>query len=279
MLASFSNRRISVTMFALLLSLPAFADPSAFKIVALGDSITKAFNANGGFSDSPDVSWSTGARKVVGFESHLQKIQKLYPQAQVTGLNYAVTGAKVKDLAKQVQKANVAKPDYLTLLIGANDVCNWPADYQESLDQFVETLKANLDSVIATNPNVKVTMSAMPDIYRLWQLSKDDASCQRVWNFIGLCKPLLGRSVTDSDRLAFKGRWDHANAALASVAEQYPQHIKFSARAETIEFTNEDISRTDCFHPSIKGQNTLSKETWEEGWFAQPEYMTLSSTR
>ena len=122
--------------------------------------------------------------------------------------------------------------------------------------------------MIAANPKVKITMSGMPDIYRLWELSKDKSSCQRTWSFIGLCKPLLGRGVSNGERLDFKARWDHANAAMETLAAQYPQHIKFSTHAETAEFTSEDISQTDCFHPSIKGQNTLSEGAWKEGWFA-----------
>lgn len=269
MLKRLSSRYTLMLGFAFLVTTGAnAAAPAKFTIVGIGDSITKAFNANSYFRDSPEVSWATGTKKMAGFESHLEKLQKLMPQTTVTGFNYAVTGAVINDLSAQVKKANAAKPDYLTLLIGANDVCNWTEDYQESLDTFTATLKKNLDSLVAANPKIKITVSAMPDVYRLWELSKTSASCQRVWGFIGLCKQLLGKKLTDQQRLAFKQRWDHANSNIGSAAALYPQNVKYSDYAATYEFSKDDISTHDCFHPSAKGQNTLAQGTWAESWFA-----------
>lgn len=253
--------------FNILLSAHASAATDTFTIVALGDSITKAFNAEHYFGDSPEVSWSTGTKVTTGFLSHLERLQKVFPQKKVSGFNYAVTGAVVRDLDSQVKRANAKKPDYVTVIIGANDICRWSANYQGQLDEFTEHLKTTLDSLVTANPKVKITMSALPDVYRLWQLSKDTASCRKAWNFIGLCKGLLASDLSNAQRTAFKERWDHANSNMASVAAMFPQNIKFSDAVATYAFDKDQISSNDCFHPSTKGQSVLAQKTWEEGWF------------
>lgn len=267
MLTRLVSRYVVVLGFGLLSSIKASAANEAFTIVALGDSITKAFNAEHYFGDSPEASWSTGTKTTPGFYSHMQRLQKLFPQKKVSGYNYAVTGAMIKDIGSQVKSANAKKADYVTLVIGANDVCKWPAKYQGYLDEFTEHLKKNLDTLVAANPKVKITMSALPDVYRLWQLSKDTSHCTNTWNFIGLCKGLLANGLSNTQRLDFKQRWDHANSNMASVAAMYPQNVKFSDAVATYEFDKDQISATDCFHPSTKGQSVLAQKTWEQGWF------------
>lgn len=247
------------------------AEPAKYTVAALGDSITMAFNAQNYFADSPEVSWSTGFRRPGGFESHLEKLEKKFPGTKVLGYNYAVTGARIRDLASQVRQANLVRPDYVTLLLGANDVCNWRANYQSDLDYFVATLKKNLDTLVAANPDVKILVSSVPDVYRVWELSKDSSACQRVWSFIGLCSPLLGSDVSAAARLDFRDRWSHLNSSLDSVAALYPKNIKFSASLATYEFKKDDISTNDCFHPSLKGQSSLARVTWSESWFVNTD--------
>lgn len=238
-----------------------------YTMVALGDSITRAFNAMFYYWDSPSVSWSTGKQKFDGFESHLERLQTLYPEKKVKAYNYGRTGALMKDLTRQVAKAIKKKPQYVTLLIGANDVCRWGADYQGKLDEFTQRLKTNLDTLVAEDPKVKITMSAMPDIYNVWNVMKDKSSCQTIWSVIGFCKELLGKNLTGTQRLAFRDRWAHANSNMASVAALYPQNVKFSDAPASYSFADKDLSTHDCFHPSMKGQGILANVTWQEGWF------------
>lgn len=245
----------------------ADASKEKYTMVAIGDSITRAFNAMFYFWDSPSVSWTTGKQKFDGFESHLERLQKLYPEKKVKAYNYARTGALMKDLDRQVGKTIKKKPQYVTLLIGANDVCRWGADYQGKLDEFTQRLKTGLDKLVTEDPKVKITMSAMPDIYNVWKVLKDKPSCQTVWSVIGFCKELLGKNLTNDQRLAFRERWAHANSNMASVAALYPQNVKFSDAAATYTFADKDLSSHDCFHPSMKGQGILADVTWQEGWF------------
>ena len=245
-----------------------------YTMVAIGDSITRAFNAELYFWDTPSASWTTGKQKHDGFDSHLERLQKLFPEKKVKAYNYARTGALMKDLARQVKKTIKKHPEYVTLLIGANDFCRWGADYQGKLDEFTQRLKTNLDTLIAADPKVKITMSAVPDIYNVWKVSKDKSSCQTIWNLIGFCKELLNKNLTGVQRLAFRDRWEHANSNMESVAAMYPQNVKFSGAVANYAFKVEDLSTHDCFHPSLKGQGILADVTWREGWFAGLENTT-----
>lgn len=241
-----------------------------YTMVAIGDSITRAFNAELYFWDTPSASWTTGKQKHDGFESHLERLQKLLPDKKVKAYNYARTGALMKDLARQVKRTIKKHPQYVTLLIGANDFCRWGGDYQGKLDEFTQRLKTNLDTLIAADPKVKITMSAVPDIYNVWKVLKDKSSCQTIWNLIGFCKELLGKNLTMVQRLAFRDRWEHANSNMESVAALYPQNVKFSGAVADYAFTEKDLSTHDCFHPSLKGQGILANVTWQEGWFTGP---------
>jgi lysophospholipase L1-like esterase len=89
-------------------------------IAALGDSFTVALYS--GCSPGPVCpanSWSTGTEAAV--RSHLRRLRELgaHPAAQ----NFAVSGRKVSDLGRQVGQAVTARSEYVTILIGLNDVC------------------------------------------------------------------------------------------------------------------------------------------------------------
>ena len=91
-------------------------------MAATGDSITRAYNTGTlPFSDAAGNSWSTGTRASV--ESHYTRI--LVAQPAILGRNYhhAVTGAKMAGLDSQMQQVNDQAVAYVTILMGANDLC------------------------------------------------------------------------------------------------------------------------------------------------------------
>lgn len=83
-----------------------------------GDSITRAFAACGRGGDCAETSWATGSAE--DLDSHAQR---LHLEDAVSSHNLAVNGARVAGLASQVEAAVRVRPDYVTVLIGANDAC------------------------------------------------------------------------------------------------------------------------------------------------------------
>ena len=92
--------------------------PVPHSMAALGDSITRGFAACGRGGDCTEASWATGTAGELG--SHAQRLNI---DDREHSHNFAVSGARVAGLASQVQAAVSARPDYVTVLIGANPVC------------------------------------------------------------------------------------------------------------------------------------------------------------
>ncbi len=84
-------------------------------MAALGDSITRAAAACGR-GDCAESSWATGGAQ--GLDSHAQR---LGIDDADRAHNVAVSGSRVAGLASQVEAAVQERPDYVTVLIGAND--------------------------------------------------------------------------------------------------------------------------------------------------------------
>ena len=104
-----------------LVPIVAAAPPLPASIAAVGDSITQAASSGGSLgTDYPQNSWSTGTNATVN--SHYLRLLAL--NSAISGRNYnrSVSGAKMADLNGQMQNVVALQPDYLTVLIGGNDL-------------------------------------------------------------------------------------------------------------------------------------------------------------
>ncbi|HEY5629376.1 MAG TPA: SGNH/GDSL hydrolase family protein, partial [Candidatus Limnocylindrales bacterium] len=97
------------------------ASPAA-SIASTGDSITRGYNTGTfPYSDNPSASWSTGTNSTV--VSHYTRLLALNSAIAGHVYNDAKSGAKMADLNGQMTTVVGQKPDYVTVLMGANDVC------------------------------------------------------------------------------------------------------------------------------------------------------------
>lgn len=234
-----------------------------YVMAAIGDSITKAFNSGGFFIPRPRNSWSAGSSKYV--ESHKTKLENYFDMS-VDAYNFAKSGSEIRDLNVQVREVLRLKPDYLTVLIGANDVCGWDEDYEAELNFYAAELARHLDRIVETIPDIKILLVSIPDIYQLQQLGSKN-QCQSKWNFTHFCSAMLGQDRTEADRLLVAEKWERANAALEALSENYPENVKFAASVKNYQFAIDEVSKVDCFHPSVAGQKKLADETWADSWF------------
>lgn len=226
---------------------------------ALGDSITAGFNAQR-VGDNRELSWATGTASQIN--SHLKRLAVLQQQ-QVVGFNEAIAGSVANDLPRQVTRLLAKNPDYVTLAVGANDVCGWPNDYDQVRDAYKAQLTAQIERVIAARPHVKIMLAPVPNMYNLWSVAKDHASCQTKWDMFGLCSELLGSNATDATRANFVRKWEAINTTISEVARDHQANVLHDPELAHVTFAWEDLSPTDCFHPSIRGQNLLAEKTWQ----------------
>lgn len=255
----------------------AAATPAAEKLedlhmAALGDSITRAFNANTPI-DHPQNSWSTGNTDSGTFRrgrvrSHAEYL-RLLTGRNVVVHNVARTGAETTDLQRQVSELSGIEIEYATILIGANDLCiNGEGALGQSPDMslYAERVERAVETLIDRNPNIKILLVSIPDMLRLQSIGHE-TSCQSRWSTFAICQNLLHENISPSDLDTFGAQWRTANDDLRLIAERHSQNVLYSSVLSEYPFERKHVSNLDCFHPNIVGQNLLSQETWATGWW------------
>lgn len=264
---------VLVTAVALVLGLasPSFAArpgsatyPSS--MASTGDSITRAFDVSGScfLVDCPQYSWSTGSNSTVN--SHLLRLKKLNRKFG-SAWNNARSGAKMADLAGQLQATAAQNVGYVTILMGANDLCTSSAATMTPTATFRSQFESALSAYVAARPSSKVYVSSIPNIYQLWSVLRTNLSAQATWGLFGICQSMLSSSNTEADRQLVVQREAELNAALRDVCALHTQCRWDGYAGFNTAFTAADVSTVDYFHPSLAGQNKLASVTWTASYW------------
>jgi lysophospholipase L1-like esterase len=249
----------------------AAAPPLPTRLASLGDSITRGFNACGFYVDCPSRSWSTGSSSAV--RSHYLRVLAGNPAAVGHNVNAAETGARMADLAGQAAAAVAARPDYVTVLIGANDACTGSEATMTPVATFTEAFRSALATLAAGAPDARVFVASVPDVNRLWQVGKGSLAARTAWSLFGICQSLLARPLStrqaDVDRRArVHQRVVDYNAALAGVCATFA-FCRFDGNAVFgYPFVLGQVSTWDYFHPNTSGQAALAEVTWQRSYWA-----------
>lgn len=235
-------------------------------MAALGDSITQAYSACCSQGEQPLNSWSTGNGRGDGVTSHYQRVLQLTPGIAGKNFNNSVSGAKASDLPRQALEAAGQGAEYVTVLIGANDVCTPSLDTMTPVDDFRASVTRALGTLEQVRPRPQVLVASIPNIYRLWSVLQDDPAAQAAWSAARICQALLAASNTEDMRQQFVRRQLAFNAVLAEACAQFRSCRTDGGVVYAYNFTASDVSVLDYFHPSVKGQATLADITWTAGW-------------
>jgi hypothetical protein len=235
-------------------------------LAALGDSITRGYNTGVlPFTDAPGNGWSSGTHAAVG--SHYLRILAHDAGIGDRVFNDARTGSRMADLLSQVRAANAQHVSYVTILIGANDVCAPSLDGMTSAAEFRAAFEKAMNRLSAGSPRARIYVSSIPDVYRLWSLFSGDVWARLAWRALRICPSLLARAgSTDprdvARRAAVQQRTLALNAQLEAVCAEYI-HCRFDELAVYDDaFTAADVSHRDYFHPSLGGQARLARVSW-----------------
>jgi lysophospholipase L1-like esterase len=234
-------------------------------IASTGDSITRAYDttSNGCFlSDCTQYSWSTGTAGTSSVNSHYLRILAANSAVRGNVFNDAKTGAKMVDLDGQVRTAASQGVQYLTVLMGANDVCTSSASTMTPTATFQSQFQTSLNDFFAADPTAHVFVSSIPNVYQLWSLEHTNSTARTEWSWFGICQSMLADSNTEADRQAVVTQEQSDNSALATVCAQFANCKWDNLATYNYAFKTSDISTIDYFHPSISGQNTLAGITW-----------------
>lgn len=249
---------------------PAPALPNS--IAGIGDSITRATDVCCWYGDHPPQSWSTGGGALDGIQSHYERIRAL--NSAISGRNYndARAGARMRDAVVQAQTAVAQQARYVTILMGANDVCTSSPSTMTSVSDFRAQFAAAMSILASGLPaGSHVFVSSIPNVYRLWQVLRSNAAAQLIWGIAQICQAMLSPFNTEQDRQAVLAREQAFNRILAEVCAQYAAICRFDDLAVfNYPFSASHVSKLDYFHPNLTGQSILASITWQRSWWAIP---------
>ncbi|MFF8590380.1 SGNH/GDSL hydrolase family protein [Streptomyces sp. NPDC015220] len=235
-------------------------DTAPDSIAAVGDSITRGFDACAVLSDCPEVSWATGSDASVN--SLAVRLLGVTGAAQHSW-NHAVTGARMSDLNGQVGQAVLNKPQLVTVMVGANDACRASTDEMTSVADFRGQFQDAMNTLRQALPKTEVYVSSVPNLKRLWSEGRTNPLGKQIWK-LGICPSMLGDAealdgTATRRRDAVQDRVVAYNKALAEVCAK-DRRCRFDHEAVfDYRFGTEQLSHWDWFHPSRDGQARLAE--------------------
>jgi len=293
---------VAATAMLAVLCLPVGAlgkDPQRVpkRLSSTGDSITEAINAEEWNLLDPihPNHWASFANGYRGFwewllgrtnvNSHNQRITAAFGSRNRKNFMEAVSGADSFDLPGQAALSVSRAADYVTVLMGHNDVCQDDFASIPTDAEFEANVRASFERLAAGLPNgATVYTLAIVDVYKLWQLgdrldSLGIIPCELVWatTLLGAfpCGTMLSPRNSEADRQYTRSRNIAFNQILEGLSAEFdqsdPHHYwEFTPLPFEAEFVPSEVSGFDCFHPSAAGQKRLSAESWAAGPFGAP---------
>ena len=242
------------------------APPPPKSMAAIGDSITQAADVCCWYGDHPANSWSSGVAAWDGVLSHYERLRSIEPR--LTVYNNAVSGARMSDAPAQAQQAVAQAVHYVTILMGANDLCTSSPETMTSTETFRAQFRQTLETLTAGLPGrSRILVVSIPDVYQLWRVYHTDPVALFVWDVADICQSLLAANRSEEQRQLVRARNIEFNTVLeqecaAVVRCRFDDNAVFN-----FQFSIGHVSKLDYFHPSLSGQAALAEITWAATWW------------
>ncbi|GHB34637.1 lipoprotein [Streptomyces viridiviolaceus] len=235
-------------------------DTSPESVAAVGDSITRGFDACTVLSDCPEVSWATGSSAEVD-----SLAVRLLGKADAAGRswNHAVTGARMADLAGQMTRAVAHRPELVAVMVGANDACRATTSAMTPVADFRTQFEGAMRTLRKALPKAQVYVASIPDLKRLWSEGRTNPLGKQVWK-LGLCPSMLGDAdaldaAATERRNTVEQRVEDYNEVLREVCAKDRRCRTDGGAVHEFRFGTEQLSHWDWFHPSVNGQARLAE--------------------
>ncbi|WP_030859559.1 SGNH/GDSL hydrolase family protein [Streptomyces sp. NRRL S-37] len=234
-------------------------DTSPESVAAVGDSITRGFDACAVLTDCPEVSWATGGSEEV--DSLAVRLLGRAGAAE-RSWNYSVTGARMADLPEQMARAVARRPELVAVMAGANDACRETTSAMTPVDDFRADFQEAMRTLREALPKAQVYVASVPNLKRLWSQGRTNPLGKQVWK-LGICPSMLGDAdamdaAATLRRETVQDRVEDYNEVLEEVCAK-DRRCRFDGGAVyEYRFGTDELSRWDWFHPSIEGQAELA---------------------
>lgn len=240
-------------------------DRTPRSIAAVGDSITRGFDACSVLSDCPEVSWATGTDSTV--KSLAVRLLGTAGAAE-RSWNYAVSGALMADLPGQMAQAAAKRPELVTVMAGANDACRATTDAMTPVDDFRASFEDAMETLRETSAKAQVYVTSVPDLKRLWAQGRTNQLGKQVWK-LGICPSMLRDpdaldAAATQRRDTVQDRVEAYNEVLKDVCAK-DRYCRFDGGAVfEYRFGTAQLSKWDWFHPGRNGQARLAEMAYRK---------------
>ncbi|WDG31525.1 SGNH/GDSL hydrolase family protein [Streptomyces sp. CA-278952] len=235
-------------------------NPRPGSVAAVGDSITRGFDACSVLADCPEVSWATGSDDAV----RSLAVRLLGPSgAADRSWNHAVSGSRMVQLPEQMALAAKERPELVTVMTGANDACRDSVRLMTPVADFRASFEASMRQLRAGAPKAQVYVSSVPDLKRLWSTGRVNELGKKIWQ-LGICQSMLADAddlgpAAVARRDAVRERVVAYNGVLRDVCAK-DRYCRYDGGAVfDFRFTGTQLSKWDWFHPSRDGQARLAE--------------------
>jgi len=227
-------------------------------------------------------SWATGEE----ISSHATRLKRFHPGLLVG--NFSKPSAYTGDLLGQIdemmdwsmKKTWKVIPDYVTLLIGHNDLCADDMSGVLSVAGFSTKIRDSLGLLLRkSRGNERILVMPLSRIDKIVELSAKArlfplpkmGSCEAMWKVAPLC-PTLTQTHSPKERKALSQRLREFNRVLSNEVSRarsvYGDRVRIAEKIAKQE-PHPDLLAIDCFHPNIKAQKILSEDSWAYTWWAK----------
>ncbi|MFJ5043240.1 SGNH/GDSL hydrolase family protein [Streptomyces sp. NPDC088719] len=235
-------------------------NPRPASVAAVGDSITRGFDACSVLADCPEVSWATGSDDAV--RSLAVRLLGRSGAAD-RSWNHAVSGSRMVQLPEQMALAAKERPELVTVMTGANDACRDSVRLMTPVADFRASFEASMRQLRAGAPKAQVYVSSVPDLKRLWSTGRVNELGKKIWQ-LGICQSMLADAddlgpAAVARREAVRERVVAYNGVLRDVCAE-DRYCRYDGGAVfDFRFTGKQLSQWDWFHPSRDGQARLAE--------------------
>jgi lysophospholipase L1-like esterase len=219
------------------------------------------------YGDHPGQSWSSGSTSYDGIVSHYERIRRVNPAITGRGYNDAVSGAKMAAAPTQATQAVNQGARYVTILLGANDLCTSSPSTMTSTTTFRAQFSQAMATLMAQERDPYVFVSSIPNLYQLWEALHTNSLARWAWSNFHICQSMLAATNTETQRQQVVTREVAFNQILAEVCAAYARCRWDNKAVYNYRFSASQVSSLDFFHPSLSGQAALARVTWTASWW------------
>ncbi|MFJ5075695.1 SGNH/GDSL hydrolase family protein [Streptomyces sp. NPDC088553] len=235
-------------------------DVSPSSVAAVGDSVTRAFDACAVLADCPESSWATGTDTSVNSLA----LRLLGPEKVATrSWNLARTGARMAELPEQMAVAAAERPELVTVMMGANDACRATPDLMTPVADFRAHFETALARLRKGAPKAQVYVASVPSLMHLWSTGRVSPRGLEVWK-LGICGAMLSdaedlSAAAERRRTEVQDRVVAYNRVLSEVCAKDERCRYDGGAVFGFRFDSGQLSPWDFFHPSRDGQARLAE--------------------